>query len=333
MANPLALDPPTAAELDRARERREPRVVWQYIVGAAFFLLANIVMGIVAGVIQVITTGDVSGNLDPWPSLTIGLFVYAAVAVALNVVLVRWLAQRRVLEFGRSGWARELGLGLLIGAALISVSIGIIALLGGYRVSGVHVGTGILVGLAVGVGAGFAEEIFFRGVLLRLLDKFVGSLVAVGIVSVLFGLMHVTNGGAGWLGGIAIIIEAGLVLCGAYLLTRRLWLVVGIHLGWNTTMASVFSSNVSGTGVGTEGLLRSTMVGPRWLTGGTMGMEGSVVTIVVALVAGVLMLVMAHRRGHLRPRVGRDAPQIDMRPGLDVATPERATGGAVGVND
>lgn len=309
----LALPEEVRTELELARERKEPNLVWQYIVGVAFFLSANLVMALVAVLVQLLATGELVAM--SWPGLPVGMVMYAAAAVALNLLLVRWLAQRRMLEFSRPGWLAEFAAGLGIGAALISVSVAILALLGVYRVDGVQLTSGLLVGIGIGIGAGFAEEILFRGVLLRLLDKNVGSWAAIAIVSVLFGLLHLTNPGAGLRGAVALIVEAGLILCGAYLLTRRLWLVVGIHIAWNATMAAVYGLDVSGTGIGTNGgLLVSTMTGPDWLTGGSMGIEGSVVTILVALAAGAGILVVAHRRGNLRPRVGRDAPVVDMRP-------------------
>src|SRR5690606_31926567 len=92
------------------------------------------------------------------------------------------------------------------------------------------------------------------------------------------------------------------LLGAAYLLTRRLWLAIGLHLAWNTLQAGVFSSAVSGTGR-QNGLLSVQMHGPDWLTGGAMGVEGSLVSVLLGLAAGVVMLVLAARRGRLRPSV------------------------------
>lgn len=119
----------------------------------------------------------------------------------------------------------------------------------------------------------------------------------------------------GGIGAVLIVLSAGLImLAGGHrlvgiesapdLLTP---LAIGIHLVWNALQGGVFSSRISGTGE-QAGLLRLEAVGPDWLTGGTMGVEGSVVTVVMGLSAGIVMLVLAHRRGHLLPRVRRTAP-------------------------
>jgi hypothetical protein len=43
------------------------------------------------------------------------------------------------------------------------------------------------------------------------------------------------------------------------------------------------------------------MQGPDWLTGGSFGVEASVVALVVCSAVGVAMLVMAVRRGNIVP--------------------------------
>jgi uncharacterized protein len=81
------------------------------------------------------------------------------------------------------------------------------------------------------------------------------------------------------------------------LLTRRLWLCVGIHFAWNFTQGGVFSAAVSGGK--TTGLLQGQMVGPAWLTGGAFGAEASLVALVVCAVAGLLLVIAAKRSGHV----------------------------------
>jgi membrane protease YdiL (CAAX protease family) len=309
--------------LEIARRRKEPRIGWQYPFGIAAFLLSQLLMGITVGLTNMAAYRSVDPEvlMTPWPGLFVGLLVEAAVAAALFWVMIRWLSARRVLELSLPRAGRELGAGIILGVFLISLAVGIVAALGGYQAHGFQLTTGLLVGIGIGVGAGFAEEAFFRGVLLRLLDKQLGAWWALSITSVLFGGVHITNPGAKAWGAIAIIIEAGVLLGACYLLTRRLWFAIGVHVGWNVAQSSIFSINVSGTGMGSGGLIRSSMAGPEWLTGGSVGIEGSVVSVVIGLIAGLALLFVAHRRGHLLPRVGRDAPQIDMRPGA------RTTGG------
>ena len=86
----------------------------------------------------------------------------------------------------------------------------------------------------------------------------------------------------------------------AYLVTRRLWMAMGLHMLWNYVQSAVFSGVVSG-GVMLPGLFKTKVEGPDFVTGGSFGMEESLGTLVFCTGAGVVMLFIAIRRGHLLP--------------------------------
>ena len=225
-------------------------------------------------------------------------------AVGLAVLLVltwkalqRWLERRDDREFAVAGAGTELSLGLLFGFALFSAMTGIVALLGGFEVLGLRGQGQLWAMLAMAVTSGTIEEILFRGILLRHLEKLIGTAGALAITSALFGLGHIVNPGATWFSSFAIALEAGILLGAAYLYTRRLWLAVGIHAAWNFTQGWVFSVPVSGHGA-PLGLLITRRVGSDWLTGGDFGLEASVIALIVATAAGIVLLILAHRRGH-----------------------------------
>ncbi|MFN8079578.1 MAG: CPBP family intramembrane glutamic endopeptidase [Kineosporiaceae bacterium] len=295
----------TSTTTSRPWQLLDRRSGWQYPLGSLSFIAAQgcgLVLGTAlnAGVYGSGATSDVEAH--PWPGLALALGVQAAIAVALYRLMIRLLARRPVHELSRDGAAAEFGRGLALGAGMIAVVAGILALTGSLRISGASLNTGILVGLMMGVGAGFAEEILFRGVLLRLLDQHVGSWPALAVTAVLFGGLHLLNPGATAWGAVAIMIEAGVMLGAAYLYTRRLWLPIGIHLAWNAVLGGVIGGTVSGTELGgPAGLFTSHLTGPDWLDGGTIGLEGSIVTVVVGLALGTWLLRGAARRGHLTP--------------------------------
>ena len=90
----------------------------------------------------------------------------------------------------------------------------------------------------------------------------------------------------------------GLLLCAWYVLTKRLWLGIGLHAAWNFMQGGVYSGIVSGNGEMT-GFFKSSMNGPELLTGGAFGVEASVVALAICSAAGVAMMVMAVKRGHI----------------------------------
>lgn len=245
------------------------------------------------------------------PISALGAAVVAALAVMAFAVTRRWIERAPLTEFSLPGAGRELGLGLAGGALLFSAGAGIVALLGGMEVLGIR-GTGQLWSmLAMAIVSGVIEEVLFRGVLLRQLERLIGSWGALAVTAVLFGAAHLANEGATWFAALAIAAEAGVMLGAAWLLTRRLWLAIGLHAGWNFTQGWVFSVPVSG-GDAPLGLLITRRVGPDWLTGGAFGLEAAVPVMVLASIAGALLLRAAVRRGGIMPPRWRQGDQTKL---------------------
>lgn len=233
----------------------------------------------------------------PFAALASSLLA-AAAALGLYRALMRRLRRGQVPEISAPGALKELGAGLALGAGLMILCFSILVALGAYRVQAVSWHPAILGSLAMGVVAGVGEELLVRATLLRLICALAGPWWALATTSLFFGLAHLANSGATALGAVAIVLEAGLVLGGAYLLTGRAWLAIGIHIAWNAVQGGVFGSAISGIS-GARGMIQATWSGPDLVTGGSMGMEGSLVTVVVGLVAGTVLLAMARRRGRV----------------------------------
>jgi hypothetical protein len=171
--------------------------------------------------------------------------------------------------------------------------------LGIYRAEGLGPWQVLLVGLAGPLATGVFEELLFRGGVFRVTERWCGSWVALVVSSLVFGFVHLENDAATMQGILSISLWAGVLLAATYMLTRRLWLGIGLHAAWNYTQGSVYSGIVSGNEAPSAGLIRSSMQGSDWLTGGGFGVEASLVAVVVCTGAGVAMLVAAVRRGHV----------------------------------
>ena len=244
-------------------------------------------------------TGIAATGYKPLRNTPVQL-VITLVCAGLAVGLYKWF-QRKVerradAEFALPGAGRELAAGFGGGFVLFSVMVGVTALLGGLEVDGVR-GLGRFWSVAsLGVASGLFEEVLFRGVLFRQVERALGSGGALAVTSAFFGCAHLANPGATWFAAVAIAFEAGILLGAAYMLTRRLWLAAGLHAGWNFTQGWVFSVPVSG-GKAADGLLIVRRHGPEWLTGGAFGLEASAVAMAVATGAGCVLLYLAWRRG------------------------------------
>ncbi|MFI6656681.1 lysostaphin resistance A-like protein [Streptomyces sp. NPDC050523] len=230
--------------------------------------------------------------------------VLGTVTAVLAVLVYRWVVRRTehrpVTELAREGAGAAVARGALLGVLLFGAVILNLALLGDYDVHGLG-----SVGGAVGLvgfmaAAAVTEELLFRGVLLRIVEKRVGTWIALTLTGVLFGLMHLSNPDATLWGAAAIAIEAGGMLGAAYVATRSLWLPIGLHFGWNFAESGIFSTEVSGNDT-KQGLLDATVSGSKLLTGGDFGPEGSLYAVLFGLLATIVFMRLARRRGHLVP--------------------------------
>lgn len=154
--------------------------------------------------------------------------------------------------------------------------------------------------------AGILEELLFRGLLFRLSSKILGTWGALLVTSALFGAAHAANPGATVSSSLAIALEAGILLGAAYAATGRLWLPIGLHLGWNFTEGSLFGMTLSGNAMG-SGLIRGSLDGPQILTGGEFGPEASIVAVILCLCLAAYFIRRIIKFNRVEPPVWRRA--------------------------
>jgi membrane protease YdiL (CAAX protease family) len=265
-------------------------------------------VAMVTAVLLLYFTGQIAGAISqalPPLDPDLNLAVNGAITVLL-VMLVYKLAIRRLGENPRdelsgANAARDLGLGLALGFVLYSLVVGVAAVLDVYNIVG-EGGTGQLVKILVAITIipALVEELLFRGILFRWLEEFGGSWFALAATSALFGLAHIFNPNASALSSFAIALEAGLLLGGAYMLTRSLWMPIGLHAAWNFTQGFVWDVPVSG--FDQQGLVDARLSGPELLSGGAFGLEASPIAMVIATAAGIWLVWRAVRNGEaMRP--------------------------------
>jgi len=193
---------------------------------------------------------------------------------------------------------RNLGQGLAAGFLLFSLAVGVAAALGVYRITGPGDASGLLQALiAPTLFAAVSEELIFRGILFRWLEEFGGSWLALLLTSAFFGAVHLANPNASMTAAVGIAFEAGVMLGAAYMLTRSLWMPMGIHAAWNFAQGEVYDIPVSGNPV--HGLVKAKLSGPPLLTGNGFGLEASVIAIMLATGFGLWLLALAVRRGQV----------------------------------
>ena len=290
---------------------RHPMICLLVAFGSIFLALI-VVMGAVS-VVSVVVFNDWNyiGSNEIYQVVLTGVSAYIG-----YIIYVKSYEKRPVIElalaskdgkglikyFGKESAFLETIYGLLLGTVLISFLVVIMILSGLYRVDFkvVSISTENLLSLIVtiGFGAAFIEELIFRGIIFRLVEKWLGSWIAIVSSGLLFGFAHAANPNSTIFSSLAIGIEAGLLLAAVYMITRRLWMVIGLHFAWNVVQGLVFSVPVSG--IKMDGLIDVYLVSGKnkLLTGGAFGLEASIITVILMTVFSVFLLIrISHTRG------------------------------------
>jgi membrane protease YdiL (CAAX protease family) len=142
---------------------------------------------------------------------------------------------------------------------------------------------------------GFFEEFSFRGYFLYTLADGIGFWPAAIIQAILFAGVHMGNGGESRIGIVAAGVFA-LFAAATIWRTGNLWLAVGAHAGWDWGQSFFFGVNDSGLQVPGHLLNPNPAQGPDWLTGGTVGPEGSVLTLIFWVLMTALFLALYRNR-------------------------------------
>ncbi len=197
-------------------------------------------------------------------------------------------------------------IGFLAGTVLISTMLGAMYLVGGFTVDSWRWPVDLMPAMLLFFIVAFTEELIFRGYIFKRLETGYGTIAAVILSSLLFGFAHYSNP----VDNVTLndklyfcsvlSLEAGLPLAGAYLLTRRLWLPIGLHWAWDFMEGTIYGFNVSGTDIGPS-VMNPVLSSNLFSSGGPFGPEASMPAFIIGSLAGAIFLYMSYKQAHIRP--------------------------------
>ncbi|AOS45587.1 CAAX amino terminal protease self- immunity [Lacunisphaera limnophila] len=217
----------------------------------------------------------------------------AIVALASGVCqLGRRRPQRELWGRFDRRWLAQLGLGGLLGAALMLAPALLLGLGGSVVWSPNPAGFAAFPSLVLlGIWVAMAEELMFRGFFFQRLVAGLGPWPAQLLMAAYFLLTHLNNpgmAGTGKLLGSVNIFLASILFGLAYLRTGSLAMPLGLHFMANLTQGAVLGFGVSGTEQ--PGLLAPHFdSAPDWVTGGSFGLEASAPGLTFVVGAIVLL--------------------------------------------
>ena len=225
----------------------------------------------------------------------------AILAYLAYIFYVRFIEKRNVTELSGSRTISELGLGVVVGALLFILVLAMLWIFGYYKFIAVNGLVFLIIPLFHYAYTAVYEELIFRGIFFRIIERKLGSWIAIIISGLLFGFAH----NATLYTNVSIALMGGVLFSTAYIYTRRLWLAIGIHFAWNFVQVGIFGLGLFEKDG--KGVLNSELIGNELVSGGQYGIETSIVTFVLVMLIGLIFLFKTHRRGNfIKPFWGKD---------------------------
>ena len=262
------------------------RAGWRLVLYLVMWRLLRVGLGILLEKI------DPHVRIKLWLDLITELGSF--VIVAVPAVVMGWIEKREFGEYGlpvRRAFGKSFWVGAGWGVVAITALMVGIGGVGDFSLGGFALHGGRVLKFAVFWGVfflavGLFEEFLARGYTQFTLTQGIGFWPSALVLSGFFTFLHVGNPGETWVGLLAVA-AIGLFLCLTLRRTGNLWLAVGFHMGWDWGQTFFYGVPDSGI-VPYHNLLNSTFSGPRWLTGGIVGPEASVITPIALLVVALI---------------------------------------------
>ncbi|UCF18953.1 MAG: CPBP family intramembrane metalloprotease [Gemmatimonadota bacterium] len=290
--------------------REKLRALWRLLIFLALAIATFAVLSIAAGPL-------LPEGVDGYWSLALPSALMVAAMLFASAVMMRLVERRPLAALGFPGGsqpAADLARGMAIGGGFMALLVTLLTVVGWLRPAPdagtfagwlEHVaGLGLMLALAAA-----AEELLFRGYAFQVLVEGSGPLIAVVLSSALFAGVHVFNPEVSAIALVNIGL-AGVLMAGAYLRTRSLWVAIGLHWAWNWVMAAAFDLPVSGIDFDVPGY-DTLELGPDAMTGGAFGPEAGLLTTALSLP----LIVWVLRTPWLREsaRMAELKPLVDAR--------------------
>lgn len=269
---------------------------WRLLIFVLPFTLLAIVMTIAIRLLyQVISSWGVTIPRQQYVFELIFRTGLLVIALGVGYICARKLEDLPWRSLGltfHEGWLKDLAIGFGLGFGALAVAVAIA--FKGLSFSLSNDGWGSVIVSMIGSAAllfvaALAEEAMFRGYGLQTLSRAKLAWLGVLLTSVPFGLVHLDNPNVVPGVTFANTVLAGVWMSLAYLRTRSLWFPLGIHWSWNWALGWFFGLPVSGLKIVSHPLLEATDSGPKWLTGGSYGIEGGAAAMIALAVVTIFV--------------------------------------------
>jgi uncharacterized protein len=257
----------------------------QGIYPATRWLIYLVLAYLTFNVLNFLLSGLHPSPLPPWWTMVVEARMM--LAAILPAFVMGRIEGRPFGDFGlpaKRAFSRDFWMGAIWGIAALTVLMLVLAATGAFSfgslsLHGLRIFKFAFYYAVFFLIAAFFEDFLLRGYSQWVLSRGMHFWPAAALLSIFFGAMHLANPGEAKI-GIAAVVAIGFFFCLTLRRTGTLWFAVGFHTAWDWGESYLYSVPDSG-GTAPGHLLKSTFHGPDWLTGGSVGPEGSYLLFVL----------------------------------------------------
>jgi hypothetical protein len=250
--------------------------------------------------------------------------LFSFIVIVIATMIMGRFERRRLADYGLPP-SRFLGkqfwMGALWGFVMLSFIVAMMALTHAYSPGRVALSPleilkyGLLWAVAF-LMVGLFEEFSFRGYMLYTLTTGIGFWPAAILTCLLFAWAHHGNSGENWV-GVSEIVLIAFFLCLALRRTGSLWFAIGWHMAFDWGESFLYSTPNSGIHA-TGHMLNASLMGSKWLSGGSVGPEASVFDLIVTII-GTLLLARFYPEAKY-PQLPATTPALEPAAGEAIST-------------
>jgi uncharacterized protein len=311
--------PPTAPSPQPPQEPLE-RIVTKIFMGrngiragwrlTIFVIILSVLLAGLGLVTLALNHGKVpqgGGQGELTPEVVLGSEAIPFFLVLLAAFAMARMEGRRIADYGlplRRVFCGQFWQGIAIGFASITALLGVLHLCGVFQFGTIALHGaarweyGALWG-ACFLFVGFFEEFTFRGYPLFTLTTGMTFWPAAIVLSAAFGMVHHGNSGESWV-GVFTAGAVGFLFCLIVRRTGDLWMPIGFHSAWD--WGETYFYGVPDSGLIARGhLFNSSSSGPVWLTGGSVGPEGSWLCVALLVILWVIFALWLREKKYPNP--------------------------------
>ena len=209
--------------------------LWRDII----FVIGGIILFIIGSTI--LSLGVYTASESDYYLINIPIFLITAVVLLLLYnLLIRYVEANDACKIAPRKDISSIGNGLFIGFSYFIIVTVTMSLCDYYHIKSIQFDwEKQLFSFTLFFLVAVSEEIFFRGILFRMINRRWNIWAALVISALIFGGLHIFNDNATLWSSIAIAIEAGSLLGAAYAYSKNIWLPIGIHWIWNYTQGNI----------------------------------------------------------------------------------------------